>query len=389
MNSSPSASPGETTLPDYIDLPSPRVEAAQPLPSPTPVEQLPPTTQAVKNESEEASEQAPLRDLLTGDDGASLPFLSMQPSRQPLQSASGSKVPPPLATKPPSLSLNSTFASSRPTLNKTHSSMYDAEWSPVEAAKASLSAQATRSGVSPNAHGGGGTSRQFVTSPMSESRSDFPGLESSQSSGAGSSTDIGRSRSLHGRQATAPIPGPKSSTYPSPAEKPQGTTMHSSKRGPMQPPLSVDALISGVGALQTSSPIGSAQPHRADKPAIGKKPEIASKPNQLKVASRVASPLAAHSDDIVSRNRDNYSPGGAGRAFNNNTSNTSKPAVDAQASTFPTHTTPGNPADPPTDPPKRKVNALIAQWNQAGPPAQGTPASALRAKPPIGSGRRL
>lgn len=396
MDSSPLASPNETALPDYVDLPSPPVEAVQPSSTPPPVEQLPPPTQPVEKELEVDSERAPLRDLLTGDDGASLSFLSMQPSIQPLQPAPVNKAPPPLASKPPSLSLNSnsTSASSRPSLQKAHSSTYDAEWSPVEAAKASLSAQASRSGSSSRAYGTMETGRQFVTSPMSESRPGFPVLGSKQLPDAGSPQDIGRSRSLHGRQTAAPISGPKSSTYPIPTEKPQTTAAHLSKPNSAQQ-ATIDTLASGVGALKTSSPITPAPIHRSDKPTIGKKPEIASKPDQLKVSSRVASPLTSSSDEAASRNRTNYAPSGvAGRAFISNSAKTPQPVVNSQVANTTSGDDPANSidtthTDTTAEPPKRKVNALIAQWNQAGPPAQGTPASATRAKPPIGSGRRL
>lgn len=375
MDSSPSASPTETNLPDYVDLPSPSVEASQPAAILEPVEQLPPAAVYIKKETERYNtESAPPRDLLTGDDGSSLPFLSMQPSIQPLQATSGHKAPPPLVSKPASLSLKSTSATPRPALAKAHSSIYDTNWSPVEAAKASLSAQAAPSGSSSDASGVVESTRQFVTSPMSENRSGFSGLQSNQPIGIGSSQDIGRSKSLHGRHTMALAPGPKSSTYPIP------TVQH-------QAPI--DGLLTGVAGLNTASPTGPAPVHRADKPPPGKKPEIANKPDQLKVTSRNAPPSTPPNETLL-RNRPIYSNSSvAGHASSSDIAKASQPGVNAQAVGTKSDTIPAESSDATADPPKRKVNALIAHWNQAGPPAQGTPASVLRAKPPIGSGRRL
>ena len=375
MDSSLSTSPTETNLPDYVDLPSPSVEASQPTSIPEPVEQLPPAAESIKKETErDNAEPAPPRDLLTGDDGSSLPFLSMQPSIQPLQTTSGHKAPPPLVSKPASLSLKSTSASPRPALAKAHSSIYDAKWSPIEAAKASLSAQAAPSGSSSSTSGVVESARQFVTSPLSENRSGFSGLQANQPIGMGSSQDIGRSKSLHGRHTMAPTPGPKSSTYPIP------TVQH-------QAPI--DGLVTGVASLNTASPTGSAPVHRADKPPLGKKPEIANKPDQLKVTSRNASPSTPPSETLL-RNRSIYSnSSSAGHAPNSDFAKAFQPGSNAQAVEMKSDNIPAESSDTTADPPKRKVNALIAHWNQAGPPAQGTPASVLRAKPPIGSGRRL
>lgn len=390
---SPLASPGEASLPDYVDLPSPTAEPARSLSTHLPVEQPPSSVPSAQytDKRPPTPDQTPMRDLLTGDDGGSLPFLSMQPNKKPLRPLAGSRAPPPLATKPPSLTLNPPSAQSRPALAKTHSSIYDAEWSPVEAAKNNLTKPST---LQPNSAGEdavGSSSRQFVTSPMSTDKQ--PLLPKFDTQMARDSTAHGnqRSQSLRDSFGDMPQQSSKSSTYPIPGEKSLAATGRISGRpDSLRRQSSINAIVSGFEAIKTSGSDGAGVPTREERPPAAKKPQVASKPDQLKASGRVSSPSSAASSDLA-RSRSMYSSGGfASRASSNTPSYETESAAGTKNTQTPTpNERPASSADDQPDTTRRNVNALIAQWNQAGPPAQGTLPSALRAKPPIGSGRRL
>lgn len=371
---SPTASPGESSLPDYIDLPSPTAEPATVTSVGKSANEASSSDQVTEDQSA-TPDRGPMRDLLTGDDGTTLPFLSMQPNKQPLKSMTGSRAPPPLAAKPPSLSVNLGSAQSRPPLSKTHSSINDAEWSPLEAAKRDVSI--SNAGVQTL----GTIGQEIVTSPTTEdkqpllsgtqppvSRNDF--VQSGQ-----------RSQTLGYQPVDTAKPAAKPSTYPIPGEKPLATSGRrpdSSRRE-----SSIHGLVSGFEAIKTADP-GSSAPSRER----AQKPQIASKPEQLKAPGRVSSSSSFASSELA-RNCSISNPrGSASRTLNNfgptEAEREARPGWNRTLAETPTTTDAEQ-----QDAPRRNVNSLIAQWNQAGPPAQGTPVSALRAKPPIGTGRRL
>lgn len=380
---SPSASPGESSLPDYIDMPSPTAEPARVTPIPEPAIQPTPSEQMTENRSA-APDPGPMRDLLTGDDGTSLPFLSMQPSKQPLRSMTGTKAPPPLAAKPPSLSVN--LGSARPSLSKTHSSMYDAEWSPLEAAKRDLSKTPDlQSSSATEAIQLGSRHQQFVTSPMTEDKQ--PLLSGSQAPLPRDDPVQGnlRSQTLGYRSADTAIPATKPSTYPIPGEKSLPTA--SGRPDSSRRDSSINALVSGFEAIK-SSDSGSSL-HGRERPVAAKKPQVAIKPDQLKASGRGASPSSNASSDLTRNRSISGSEGFASRTSNNTPLTEAGPGADTRTRIPPQTERPAASIDDQPETTRCNVNALIAQWNQAGPPAQGTPASALRAKPAIGTGRRL
>lgn len=382
--SSPSASPGDSSLPDYIDLPSPTPEPARVIPIPEPARQHTPSEQATGDRSA-IPVQAPMRDLLTGDDGTSLAFLSMQPNKQPLRPTAGTRAPPPPAAKPPSLSVNLGSAHSRPPLSKTNSSMYDAAGSSVQATKRDLS----QTSVSQSSSGTesiqlGRKDHQFVTSPMTEDKQ--PLLSGSQASLPREDSMHGnlRSQTLGYRSIDSAKPAPKPSTYPIPGEKSLPTA--SGRPEPSRHESSVNDLVSGFETIRSSDSGNSI--HGRERPAVAKKPQVAVKPDQLKAPGRGSSPSSTASSDLT-RNRSTSGPRGfAGRA-SDTTSTQAESGADTHSRISTQTERPAASIDDQPDTTRRNVNALIAQWNQAGPPAQGTPASALRAKPAIGTGRRL
>lgn len=386
---SPSASPGDSSLPDYIDLPSPTAEPARVIPVPEHARQPTPSDQAAEDRSA-IPYPSLMRDLLTGDDGTSLPFLSMQPNKQPFRPTTGTRAPPPPAAKPPSLSASLGSAHSRPPSSKTHSSMYDVAGSPVEANKRDLSKTFVpqSSSVTESEHLGR-KDQQFFTSPMTEDKQ--PLLSGSQASLPREDSVQGnlRSQTLGYSSVDSAKPAPKPSTYPIPGEKPLPTaseTIPSGRPEPSRHESSINALVSGFEAIKSSDSGSSI--HGRERPAVGKKPQVAIKPDQLKAPGRGSSPSSNASSDLTT-NRSTSGPRGfAGRA-SDTTSSEAESSADTHART-PTQTETSTASiDDQPNTTRRNVNALIAQWNQAGPPAQGTPASALRAKPAIGTGRRL
>jgi hypothetical protein len=386
---SPSASPGGSSLPDYIDLPSPTAEPARVIPIPEHARQPTPSEQATEDRSA-IPDPAPMRDLLAGDDGTSLPFLSMQPNKQPLRPTTGTRAPPPPAAKPPSLSVNLGSAYSRPSLSKTHSSIYDVAGSPVEVTKRDLSKTSVPQSSSVTgsvqlAH----NDQQLVSSPMTEEKQSL--LSGSQASLPREDSVQGnlRSQTLGYRSVDSATPAPKPSTYPIPGEKSLPTasgTTPSGRPEPSRHESSINALVSGFEAIKASD--SSSSIHGRERPAVAKKPQVAIKPDQLKAPGRGSSPSSNASSDLT-RNRSTSGPRGfAGRALDT-TSTEAESSADTHARIATQTERPATSIEDQPDTTRRNVNALIAQWNQAGPPAQGTPASALRAKPAIGTGRRL
>jgi AP2-associated kinase len=381
---SPAASPGESSLPDYIDLPSPTAEPARVAPIAESASRPAPQEEAAEDRSI-MPEPDPMRDLLTGDDGTSLPFLSMQPSKQPMRPLTGNRAPPPLAAKPPSLSINLGSAQSRPPLSKTHSSMYDGEWSPLDVAKRDLS----RASVSQTSSAErylqlNSTDQQIVTSPMNEDQQPLISGSHTPPPRNGPAQSDQRSQTLSYRTTDPLIPASKPSTYPIPGEKPLTTT--SRRPDSLQRESSIHGLVSGFDAIQTSD-AGSSIYNR-ERPVVAQKPRIASKPDQLKAPGPVSSPSSYASTDLTRNRSISNSRGSVPRTFDYVPPASSEPSVNSTHIPTQAETRAATNEDQ-RDVPRRNVNALIAQWNQAGPPAQGTPASALRAKPPIGTGRRL
>ncbi|KAJ9110498.1 hypothetical protein QFC19_001624 [Naganishia cerealis] len=380
-----STSSDERLLPDYVDIPSPPTEPTRAPSIPPMQESLPSPVQGDVS----ATVPSPARpsDLLTGDDDSSLPFLSMRPNQQPLKLSKGSKAPPPLVAKPPSLSLNSTTmnsgtAHSRPGLPRAPSGIYNAQWSPVETAKANLVKSPLVLSKLTSTDAQASTSRMpTVTSPL-----DFSTVRDTATSTDSTLQEIPR-QDHRPSPTLQPSGNTKSSTYPMPnrhfSEVPASSSDSLGRRS------SLDAVISDFSAMAPSSD-GAGPVHLSAKSsAHSKKPPVANKPAQLKAVERTGS---FTSNDGLARSRSMYTTGGAsGRTFGNKSpleaeSNITKRTAYAASSAEPETSMS---TDESVDTGKRSVNALIAQWSRAGPPVQGTPVSALRAKPPIGTGRKL
>ncbi|KAJ9127659.1 hypothetical protein QFC24_001069 [Naganishia onofrii] len=390
----PARTPDESSLPDYVDMSSPIQE-------PTRGDSIPPMKEDLPAQEQEDIQQkihAPARpndlltgddiDLLTGDDDTALPFISMQPNRRPLNPSTSNKAPPPLTAKPPSLSLNSTTTQSRPGFPRAPSSIYDAQWSPVETAKADLVKSPLPQSMPASARPDlPGPHMPTVTSPIELSASKNPEVPAT-----GKSFEALRQgyqqpspnfqSSYNSKSSTYPLPNSRSLAVPSPfSDTPDRSS-------------SVNAVASDIGAMALAS-AGPGSVHASSRNAVdGKKPPVASKPDQLKATGRTSSPNSlGASTDGLGRTRSMYTSGRpAGRTFNDNKSSLEAESDTTRRSAYAATSNNSEtsvPADDAEDTGKRSVNALIAQWSRAGPPVQGTPVSALRSKPTIGTGRRL
>ncbi|KAJ9097232.1 hypothetical protein QFC21_004901 [Naganishia friedmannii] len=379
---------GDNLLPDYVDMPSPTQ-------GPTRGDLVHPMKRDLPSPTQEHNQQeisAPAHpndlltgdniDLLTGDDDLPLPFVSMQPSHRPLKSSTGNKAPPPLAAKPPSLSLNSSTAHPRPGFPRAPSSIYDAQWSPVDKAKADLVKSPLPQLLPASADPDVSDSRiPTVTSPID--------LSASQDQEALAS----RQRYQQPNPTFQSSHNSKSSTYP--LTNSRSLAVPSSACDTSDRRSSVNAVTSDLNAMALASGRPGPAHFSGRNPADGKKPPVASKPDQLKVAGHMSS---SHSDGAsiegLGRSRSMYISGRpAGWTFNNNNSSSLEAGTDTirrSAYLAPSNNSETSvPADDTEFTGKRNVNALIAQWSRAGPPVQGTPVSALRSKPTIGTGRRL
>ncbi|KAJ9119713.1 hypothetical protein QFC22_003423 [Naganishia vaughanmartiniae] len=390
-----SLSPGDISLPDYVDMPSPSQEPTRGDSIPLMEDNLPGPVQKhiQKTMLAQSHPKEPLTggdmDLLTGDDDTSLPFLSMQPNPQPLKPSTGHKAPPPLAAKPLSLSLNSATKQPRPGFPRAPGSTYDTQWSPVETAKAILVNSPVPQSQPASAGPEESTLRiPTVTSPIDLSASQGPGV-----SATGRSFEASRQKYHPPGSNFQSSHTSKSSTYPLPNSR--SLAVPASFLDAPERRSSINAVASDFNAMAVAP--GEPGPAHPTKkyPADGKKPTVANKPDQLKAVGRTSSSVSAGtSAEGLGRSRSMYtSRRPAGRTLENN--NTSSLEAESDTTARSGYSAPSNnsetsvPAEDTEDTGKRSVNALIAQWSRAGPPVQGTPVSALRSKPTIGTGRRL
>lgn len=409
MSTSPvSAYKPPMDLLDSLDAPEPSRRAPSPLQERTP--HLPPRPREVVHETispgvapqsltsmqampvqEAASRQdetrpMPPMDLLTGDprDSPQLSYYSMRPMTR---NAGSEKNKPPTAAKPAGLAGIGVARTGQAGVAEPQrqSSLLTDEWTPLKDAKALLSQ---------NSAGHDGSGSQVKIPPQSPKpdhlrRSVEPRAE--------------RPNTIHISpldQSPALLDNPPASAG---RVVSASTSTPERRPGSLSRSNSITALVSRYEAI--SSPKQETNGFDipgGQKPRGSTVPKPAPKPAQLRAGQQAQEEVEAGSN--ISRSRSMYLPASKSAGLAGRRESVERPIRPSELSTGlemrrsssrSVHSISEEKdkvqerrGDEGEEKPK-SVGSLIARWNQAGPPAQGTSPASARARAPIGTGRRL